>query len=315
MRENKRTVDVLLLIILIGIHAMTAFAESPQGRCSFWLDLYQGEPIGFDELLDDLSTVQVVYVGELHTVRRHHQTQQSIVAALRKRGKSIVLALEQMEVHFQSELDRYNRGEIDFERLALITGWERRWSNYRDYRELIETAHRSGASIMAINARNEFIKKIARRGIAGLSGKEKSQLPDQINLDDPIYEKLLKKILPVHRFVTHTNVRTIYEAQVSRDEVMADAIARRLRVHTDENTVIIVIGGSMHFAYGLGVPSRVRRRKADITDRILLLSESGDLVLSEHEKRISKKINITHQDLRFLNMPIADYLHLTEKAR
>jgi hypothetical protein len=71
----------------------------------------------------------------------------------------------------------------------------------------------------------------------------------------------------------------------------------------------------MHFAHGLGVPSRVRRHEPELTDRIVLLSESGDLTLTEHEKRISKKINLTHQDLRFLNIPIADYIHVTEPMR
>jgi uncharacterized iron-regulated protein len=315
MREIRVFIEIIIYFTVIGIYSMAAHSETSEERCSFWLDLYRGEPIGFEELLDDLSTVQVIYLGELHTIQRHHRIQQRIVEALVKRGRGVVLAIEQMEVCFQNELDRYNRGEISFERLAMTTDWESRWSNYLDYRELIENAHRSGASIIAINAKDEIIKVIARKGISGLSRDERTHIPDQLVLDDPLYERLLEKILPVHRFVNHKNLRSIYEAQISRDEVMAYAISRRLRDSRGKDMLIIVIGGSMHFAHGLGVPSRVRRHEPELTDRIVLLSESGDLTLTEHEKRISKKINLTHQDLRFLNIPIADYIHVTEPMR
>ncbi len=44
--------------------------------------------------------------------------------------------------------------------------------------------------------------------------------------------------------------------------------------------------------------------------RIVLASESGELVLSKEEQRQAVPIDMTHQDLRFIRVPIVDYLQL-----
>ncbi len=69
--------------------------------------------------------------------------------------------------------------------------------------------------------------------------------------------------------------------------------------------------GSGHVAYGLGMPSRVRRQLPQISDRVVLLSESGDLELSAEERAVSRPIQITHEQLLAIRRPVADYLHAT----
>ena len=41
-------------------------------RCGLWIDLCSGEPVTEEELLGDLASVQVAYLGERHSVQRHH---------------------------------------------------------------------------------------------------------------------------------------------------------------------------------------------------------------------------------------------------
>ena len=72
---------------------------------------------------------------------------------------------------------------------------------------------------------------------------------------------------------------------------------------------MIVLCGAGHVAYGLGTPERVRRRMPGVVDRIVLFSESGDLEISAQEKAVSREISITHEQLRTIQRPIADYLH------
>ncbi len=118
----RRVGTVLMLMaffLLVGTSA-PAFAES-DGRCSMWIDLYRGEPIGYAEMLQDLADVRVVYLGERHTLERHHQIQAKILGDLADRGVPLVVGLEQMEANRQPELDRFNRREIDFEQLAKAT--------------------------------------------------------------------------------------------------------------------------------------------------------------------------------------------------
>ena len=70
---------------------------------------------------------------------------------------------------------------------------------------------------------------------------------------------------------------------------------------------MVVIAGNGHLNYGFGVPERVKRL-VDVTSRIILPSESGELQLSEAEKQQAVDIEISHEDVRFINRPIADYL-------
>jgi hypothetical protein len=72
---------------------------------------------------------------------------------------------------------------------------------------------------------------------------------------------------------------------------------------------MVVIAGSGHMNYGFGIPERAHRMNG-LSFRIILPTESGQLVLSEEEKRQSVPITVTHDDLRFLQVPIADYLHV-----
>jgi hypothetical protein len=59
----------------------------------------------------------------------------------------------------------------------------------------------------------------------------------------------------------------------------------------------------------LGVSSVAPSRSPKTEDRIVLLSESGDVESSPQEKTISRPVAVTHGQLRELARPMADYLH------
>ena len=69
---------------------MSLFGADENGRCSLWIDVYQGEPLAYEDVLDDLNTVRVIYLGEYHTIKRHHEIQERILTDLAQRGKPLV---------------------------------------------------------------------------------------------------------------------------------------------------------------------------------------------------------------------------------
>jgi uncharacterized iron-regulated protein len=264
-------------------------------------------------MLSDLSSTRVIYLGESHRLKRHHDLQEAIVRDLGARGVKLALGLEQMESHSQPILDRYNRGEISFEKLAELTDWEKTWSGYRQYRGIVEAARKAGAPILALNAKRDVIRKVARSGgVAKLDPETRSLLPGEIVTDDPLYAKLLGLYMPVHKAATSKMLRPMMEAQIARDEAMADALSRFLKSKQGEGRTAIVICGAGHCSYGLGMPDRVRRRLKDKSDRIVLMSASGDVVLTEHEKSVSREIHVKHEQVREIGRPICDYLHAME---
>ncbi len=296
---------------VLFITPCVAFATEDDGRPSFWIDLYRGEPVAYEDMLDDLAGARVIYLGECHDLERHHDIQTRIIADLGQRSLPLVLGLEQMEFFQQSSLDRYNKGEISFDQLAEETRWSKRWRNYRQYRSVLEAACKFGAPILALNARSETIRQIARSGgLDKINHQARRELPADIRLGDPLYEKLLNLRMMVHVCASPERLRPMVEAQIARDEAMASVLCSFLKSEQGKNRTAVVLCGSGHVAYGLGTATRVRRRLPGARDRIILLSESGDAKLSPEQRAMAREINITHEQLRAINRPIADYIHV-----
>ena len=293
--------------------AASAVAQDATARSSQWIDIYFGEPVAYGTMLDDLvEEADVIFIGEFHTLDRHHAMQEKIVSDLAKQDVSLVLGIEQMETDRQPILDRYNRGEIDFDQLAEQTEWADRWSGHEQYRAILETARKHGAPIVALNARKETIRQVARSGgVDKLDDAMRKELPAKMQLEDPLYAKLLDLQMMVHMTVTSERLRPIREAQIARDETMASSLCRYLQSPQGKGRTAVVICGAGHVSYGLGTPDRVRRRMPKLKQRIVLISESGDVELSDEQKAMMREITITHEQIRAINRPIADYLHVT----
>jgi uncharacterized iron-regulated protein len=260
-------------------------------------------------MLDDLAKADVIYLGERHTVERHHAIQAAILADLAQKGIPLALGLEQIESSEQPNVDRYNRGEIDFDQLARAIDWSKRWSNYRQYEPVLTAARKAKAPVVALNARSETIRHVVRSGgIERLPPDVRKQLPAEMRLQDPLYGKLLAWQMMVHVAATPEVLRPMIEAQIARDEGMAQAVAAFARSESGRGRKMLVLCGAGHVAYGLGMPDRVRRRLPAMKDRIVLLSESGDVRLSPEEKAHAREIEITHEQLREIQRPVADYL-------
>jgi uncharacterized iron-regulated protein len=301
--------------LMLSTAAGAAEPAADSDRHAFWVDPYRGESLSYDEVIEDLAEVRVVYLGERHRVERHHALQAQIIADLAARGQRLVVGLEQLEAPHQPSLDRFHAGELDFDQLAEATGWASRWPSYQQYRPVVEAARQAGAPLLALNARAETIRQVARGGgVAQLAEKLREQLPREMLLDDPPYERLLALHMHVHLAATPDRLRPMIEAQIARDEHMAEALAQYLQSPDGRDRMAVVICGVGHVSYGLGMPARVRHRIEGVTDRIVVFSESGDVTLTPEERAVSRPVTITHQQLRAIGRPIGDYLHITEPS-
>lgn len=309
-----RTIAYLLALAPLLTLLPACSAPHPAQRCRLWVDVYRGEPIDPDRMVDDLAEARVIYLGERHTVDRHHQLQVQVVKALIAREVPLVLGIEHMEAEYQPALDEYNRGAIDFATLADRTNWKERWSNYADYRTVLEAARSAGAPVIALNARREVVRAVYKSGLDDLDPTLRNELPAEFHLDDPMYREHLRDVMMVHAHVNDAMLDRMFVAQVARDETMAARLVAFLESAEGLKRTAVVLCGSGHCAHGMGIPARVRRRMPGVRDRIIVMSESGDVVLSEREQAMAREIEISHEQLRKLKTPIADYLHVAAPA-
>jgi uncharacterized iron-regulated protein len=277
-----------------------------------WVDAIEGEPVEFPDMLEELSKATVVYLGEIHSIPRHHKLELEVFEGLAGRGISVVLAMEQFEAFNQPALDRFNSGSLDLDGLIAETKLQKRWSGYTNYLPLLRAARSHQVPVLALNARAETIRTIGRHGLANLPPEERSSLPAEIITNDPLYQKWLNKVLGVHMAFDPNLLEPAFQAQVARDETMAERLAQFLGSPAGQHRTAVVVCGSGHCEYGLGTPARVSRRIPGISQRIVLFSESGDLHLTEQERKQSRSIEIPHEFLRELGRPPGDYLEITE---
>ena len=297
----------LLLPLLPGCTSNRVPA-SPIRPAELWIDLIRGEEVGHGAVIDDLATAGAIYVGETHTSARHHAVQLSLLQDLFSRKIPLTLCLEQLEARDQPVVERYNRREIDFATLARELDWAAKWTNYPDYRALCDFARQHGIPVVGINAPADVIRAVNRGGgVAALSPAQRDQLPPDLTIDDPLYERVTTRQLALHMAMDPARLRPMFEAQIARDEVMAANVVTARRRDAGVTRTAFVVLGAGHMRHGLGTPSGVRRREPEIVDRLVLVSDSGH--------RFSGDTRISHAELRALNRPVADYLRLLPLSR
>jgi uncharacterized iron-regulated protein len=306
---------VAALALLAGCATAPRPPHPPPTPAPLWIDLVRGEEVPDREVLADLAGAGVIFVGEAHTVAGHHTLQRQLLQSLHARGVPLTLGLEQLEARDQPAIDRYLGGELDFDGLAQAIDWPGKWRNYADYRPLCEFARQHRIPIRGLNAPAAVIRAVFRGGgVAALPPDQRAQLPAEILLDDPDYERLMRLELAVHAAADATTLRPMFEAQAARDDAMAAQIVAARTTGAGPPRTVLAVMGAGHMRYGLGTAARVRRRDPTIVDRLVLVTIPTPVTLSAEEKAASREVSITHGSLRELARPPADYLRVLPRT-
>ena len=70
-----------------------------------------GKPVSFKELLADLNSCQIVYIGEKHTNASHHRIQLEVIQALFKKHSNLAVGMEMFDHTYQDVLDLWSAGK------------------------------------------------------------------------------------------------------------------------------------------------------------------------------------------------------------
>lgn len=296
-----------LFPIVFLIVTMTTSHSVAQTKCpSVMVDMVLGEPVPMNHALDDMATTRIIYLGEHHTISRHHKFQLEIMKGLVERGLDIAIGMEMFSIEQQGVLNEWLQSASHLDELIVKLGKER-WNNLNDYAEIMYFARQVKSPIICLNAPDALVRKVAKEGLEGLDESQLQTVPKDVNEINPQYERLLRLKLRVHKSFQEKKLDRIILAQAVRDSVMAGAAVDFLKSVDGAGKTMVIIAGAGHLNYGFGIPEKVGRH-FDAPYRIALPSESGELVLTEQELRHAVPVDITHNDLSFIKVRIADYL-------
>mgnify|MGYP006278832871 FL=1 len=223
--------------------------------------LHQGERVAFEPFVARLAPHDLVYVGEVHDQAEHHLIQVQILQALMACCGPVDVAMEFFRTPQQDILDRYLAGEMTESEFLEAADWNRSWGfPYHLYRPLLNLAREHGSRILAINVPRELVRKVARKGLAGLTPEERDRLPRKIDLTNEAHRDYVREAYLLHDRQGVPNFQFFYEAQCVYEEVMADNLSAYFENAGRHHRKLVAFTGNGHLEFRFGIPNRVQER-------------------------------------------------------
>jgi uncharacterized iron-regulated protein len=243
--------------------------------------------VGVEDIVDAMEENDVLFFGEEHNDSVTHFLENKIFETLFSRyGKQVTLSLEMFDRDVQIVMNEYLDGYIrekNFKKDARV------WSNYADYRPMIEFAKTNNVDVICANAPSRYTNLAGRKGqeaLRELSMEAKNHfapLPYD-TASDGYYEKLMglsshdpspskdtaakKAPLPAMAMGGFN----LIVAQSLWDATMAYSIYEYLQVHRRQK--VLQVNGRFHSDEGFAVVTQLQNYRPQT--RSLVISSGSD---------------------------------------
>lgn len=221
-------------------------------------DTRTGEFLSPVELASRLSDKRIVLVGESHINMDFHLAQLRIIEELHRAGRPVLVGLEMYPYTSQEYLDRWVEGMYTEEGFLEISSWYDSWGNHWDYyRDIFLFARDNGLRMYALNTPREVVAAVRKKGFDELTEEEKKHIPAEIDVENDEHLRLFKAFFEeeedFHSSMTEEQWRGMFAAQCTWDATFAHNALRVLEEHGDPEAVLVVLVGSGHVVYDLGI--------------------------------------------------------------
>lgn len=131
----------------------------------------KAKEVSLKEIAEDMKEHDVLFFGEEHNDSVTHFLEREMLGLMYEKFKeNIALSMEMFERDVQPVMDEYLKGYI---REKHFTKDARAWSNYRDYKPMVEFAKEKGIDVVCANAASRYTNLAGRKGQQALK-----ELPD-----------------------------------------------------------------------------------------------------------------------------------------
>jgi uncharacterized iron-regulated protein len=225
-------------------------------------DARTGDLLAPSDLPARLAGARLVLVGESHTNADFHLAQLRVIQELRRSGREVLLGLEMFPEAEQPWLDAWTGGSLTEEEFLQRARWYRNWGyNWGYYRDLFLFARDQHLRMFALNAPREVVSAVGRKGLAGLTPEERSRIAARIDTASDEHRTLIRSFFgeddPLHSNLPKDQLDRMYEAQCTWDATMGYNAVKALQEHGGPGAVLVVLVGSGHVAYGLGIQRQI----------------------------------------------------------
>lgn len=253
-------------------------------------DTARGELVTPAELAARLDGVRVLFVGESHTDMDFHRVQLRVLEELRRRGREPVIGLEMYPVTEQAALERWTakQGPSE-EQFVAESHWYRSWGyHWNYYREIFLFARASGSRLYGVNVPRAIIQTARSKGLSALAPSERALLPERVDTESAEQRQLFRAFFDasdsLHGRMSDEMFEGMFRAQCTWDAAMGWHALQALRRHGGERSIVVVLIGAGHVAYGLGAERQLKLWSSERTASLIPVPVAD----AEHEDLVSE---------------------------
>ena len=227
-------------------------------------DAATGEIITPRDLAARLAGVRVVFVGESHTSIEYHNVQRRLIEELTAAGRKVFVGLEMYPYTEQAWLDKWSAGELSEDAFLKDSRWYKNWGyHWLYYRDIFTFSRDNKIRMFGVNTPREVVAAVRKKGFANLTPEEAARIPTKIDVDSPEHKRLFKAYFApedsLHiTSMTDEQFNAMYNAQATWDATMGYNAVQALQKFGDKDTIMVVLIGSGHVAYGLGAERQAK---------------------------------------------------------
>jgi uncharacterized iron-regulated protein len=229
-------------------------------------DTKTGDLITPTELAARLSTTRLLLIGEEHTSVEFHRIQYRVLEALIKSGRHVLIGLEMYPYTEQRFLDQWRDGLLTEDGFLRLSRWYENWGyNWLYYRDIFMLARDSKVPMYAVNTPREVVSAVRKKGLANLTPEEAAHIPKDIDIDNADHMTFFKTTFegnegPVHGSGMGDDMwKNMLSAQCTWDATMGFNGVQALKQSGDPKAVMVILVGSGHVAYGLGIERQAKK--------------------------------------------------------
>jgi len=244
----------------------------------------EGRIVKYENMLNRLSSADVVFFGELHDNPIAHWLEYEITADLHRiAGDRLVLGAEMFETDNQLLIDEYLRSEYEADKFEAEV---KLWKNYKtDYKPLVEFARKNNLPFIATNVPRRYASMVSRGGfeeLDSLTAEAKKYLaPLPVSYDPEL--KCYKDMLSMQGMpgMGARPNQNFPKAQAVKDATMAHFIAENL----PQGKLFIHYNGSYHSDIYQGIVHYLKLYRPEVKVATITTVLQEDITSLEEENR------------------------------
>ncbi len=270
-----------------------------------------------DGIVVENPNTRVFMVGEYHDSYLCHTLQRDFLEALYKQHEHIIVGFEFFRREDNEILDRYRLGKIDEKELLEKTGWyAANGLNFGYTRLVMDVIRKYKIKAVGLNVPRKIVHKVSTMGFDRLSAGEKAMFPT-IGIPNRDHEYFIRSQFGDFSVQMDPWFQNMYMAQKCWDVIMAESMREELDRKENRGYKGVIIAGSAHIDYGLGIPFRYRaaKKRERITTIVpVFLPEKKDEDEDSEEHPMLKMMAKSLQPAAIFSRGLADYVFSVPKA-